>query len=655
MMLSRHHRHMAYRPPHRARDRRIGSTALLWRFIRTYLKPFRGMVALCALLATLEYCGSFYLLAYYSKIVVDSILVIAPQTGHAAEKPRVKRESSTLRYALEKESKGEPRRQAGLDRRLDRGEIIAPRPPGAARRLGFIFALYLLTLIASNLSFRFSARQRIRISQAITARLREDIHDKVMRLSLQYQNNQTPGRLMARILSDVSHVSTHLLTLIISVASQVTSILLGFMLLLIINWRMALILLFFLPFYLLIYRKARPYLKRTNIEISHTNACLYGLVSQKLDGVKMIQAYGREPREALVFHRLAAAYLRDTLAQNRISGASGHGAELLSGMASTGVLFLYGVWQVLHGAITLGQMMYAWGTANALFAPALQLSRLNVTVSNLLVYLNRLAEILDEPITISDAPKAVKMPSPLRQGISINHIRFAYTEEAAPVLQDVSVSIRAGTWLGIMGASGAGKTTLLHLLVRLFEPDAGEIRFDDLPLSNIKLTSLRRQTALVPQEAQILSGTIRDNICYGMPEAEPKDIIAAAQAAELHNFIMQLPVKYETLLGEKGHSLSGGQKQRLSLARALLTKPDILLLDDCTSALDAETERRIQETLSRILAGKTAVIVTQRVSLARRCHKICILENGVITEKGTHEKLIAQQGYYAKLHARQIG
>ena len=443
------------------------------------------------------------------------------------------------------------------------------------------------------------------------------------------------------------------MNILINGVSQAVIVILGALILLLINWQMMLIVMLSLPFYVMIYRIANPLIIRIQREMSHTNTCLWGLVSQKLDAVRMIQACNREKEERLNFHRLAACYLRDSLTQNRIEATANSLGSSLSGLTSGVIVFLYGIYQVLENNLTLGEMMYAWGTACALFGPILEISHLNATFANLLVYLRRLAEVLDEPVKIADSSDAVDLPVPLRRGISVNNIRFRYDPAGEDVLKNVNLSVPTGTWLCIVGASGSGKSTLLHLIARLCEPEAGTILCDDVPLQNIKLASLRKNMALVPQEAQIISGTVRENICYGWPDAGPARIIAAAKAAEFHDFIMTMPAKYETVVGEKGTTLSGGQKQRLSLARALITDPEVLLLDDCTSALDAETEKKIQGTLARIMAGKTAVIVSQRISMARLCPKICVLENGVVADAGSHAELIAREGFYARLNARQ--
>ncbi|MDO9541011.1 MAG: ABC transporter ATP-binding protein [Kiritimatiellia bacterium] len=662
--MKTHHRNYAFRPPYREKERKKGPLILFSRFIRTYVAPFRKLLLICALMALLDYCGSFYLLAYYSKVVIDSVLVVGlpavdfpPQADllwHETVKENSE-EKSLLGLEREKEKHRPPKAAEKISRRAgtEIKERFSIRPPGARQKLWGIFLLYIITLMVGNFLTRSAGRLRIRIGQKLTLKLREDMHAQVMRLSLDYHALHTPGRLLARIISDTGAVQDQVMSIFVNGVSQLAIVLVGSVILLIINWQMMVIVALSLPFYVLIYKISNPVLIKIQREMSHTNACLWGLVSQKLDAIRMIQVCNRENRERLSFHRLAACYLRDSLVQNRVGAASNTLGASLSGLTSGVVIFLYGIYQVQNNNLSLGQMMYAWGTACALFGPILQISNLNTTFANLLVYLRRLSEVLDEPVKITDASDAVDLSVPLRRGIVLDHVRFGYDPDGEEILKDISLTVPSGAWLCIVGASGCGKTTLLHLIDRLFEPNSGMIRFDDTPLQKIRLSSLRRQMALVPQEAQIISGTVRENICYGWNEAEPAQIIAAAMAAEFHDFVMTLPAKYETMLGEKGTSLSGGQKQRLSLARALLTNPEVLLLDDCTSALDAKTEKKIQDTLSKIMAGKTAVIVSQRVSMAKRCQRICVIEAGLVVDSGTHAELIAREGFYARLYARQ--
>ncbi|MDZ4199974.1 MAG: ABC transporter ATP-binding protein [Kiritimatiellia bacterium] len=643
--MKMHHRNMRFRPPRRIYEDEAGSFDLYIRFFREYLWPFRRPLFFCIGWAMLSACIP-YLMAGYGRVVVDSILVVSPREAAVRADPQDRSAQA------DRESILRHRPDRGFDRRMDRGDAAPGRPPGATQRLLWMFLIYLGTVLAANGVTRYETRVRVRIGQDLTGKLRENLHEKVLRLSLSYHRAHAPGRLMARILSDVGEVQDQMIQTILTIISNTVSIGLGFGIILFIDWRMAAIAASTLPFYIYFVRRTRVMRQEIHAEIRHTNSWMYGLVTQKLDAIRAIQSYGREAHEKLNFHRLSACFLRDSMLQQHIGAGLGRVAGIVSALG-TGALFLFGTREVLEGRMTLGSMMYAYAAASNLFAPILSISQINMTLSKLLVILQRLRQIMDRPEEISDAPDAVPFPAPLREGITLRHVHFRYPKTADPVIEDLLLHIPVGNWLCIMGPSGTGKTTLLYLLSRLIVPDSGEILYDAATLEKIRMKSLRKAIALVPQEPQIFSGTIRENICYGYPFASPKQIVEAARAAELHDFIMQLPVQYETVIGEKGTSLSGGQRQRLSLARALLTQPEVLLLDDCTSALDADTEQKIQNTLARILKGRTAVIVSQRVSMARRCHRICVLNNGMMEESGTHDELAAQKGFYGRLVAQQ--
>ncbi len=638
------YRQMPYRPPRIVYDQR-GGVGLILRFARRFIWPHRWPVLLCVLLMSLNTCA-VYLQSYYVRVAVDEVLMVGSgmsEEGRSVESALIARERAEPAPPRDRQGAVSEDVRFACDR----------RPPWAGRRLLVLFVVYLSTVLFFNFANRAVKRLQARVAQRITGRLRDEMHDKIVGLSMSYHLSNTPGRLMSRILADVGVVQSNLMELIISASSQIVMLLVGMAILFTLNATMACVVVVAMIPYAMLAGSVRRKVREVNVELRHTNACLWGLVSQKLDAIRAIVAYSRERMEHLYFHSLSACLLRDTIRQQHLSAAMNRAADVISLVATRGIL-IYGTVLVLGGSMSLGTMLYVHGAACSLFMPVVVLTQMTVQVSVLLVVLQRLAYTLDARQEVAEDPRAVDFPAPLHTGISLRNVTFSWNSEKAPVIDNISLDIPVGSWLCIMGASGCGKTTLLQLIARLYDPQEGELSVDGISMEHIRFSSLRRKMAYVPQEAQILGGTVRDNITYGRPDASPSAIMAAARAAEAHDFIMELPVKYETLLGDKGTSLSGGQKQRISIARALLTDPEVLLLDDCTSALDANTERRLQETLARILKGKTAVIVSQRVSMAMRCNRIAVLAGGRILEQGSHARLMAAGGYYADLFAKQM-
>lgn len=655
-------RDVPYRPPREEHDT-AGAFRLAVEFFRAYLWPLRVKLSIYIAVATINAC-SVYLMVYYSKIVVDDILMI----NVTATVPPPARETQTRLAAVDSPLTS-PRRTESLNSKGDSpvatqrrtmgsaSETQHSRNPGlrkanAAGRLLFIFSLYLGTIVLLNRAIRQVVLMRHSIGHDLSINLRDDVHRKIVSMSSIYHKSTSPGRLMARILNDVNVLRDRLVMDTETLVSQTLMFLLGFTILLRINWICALIVVLAMVPYSLAMGSSQVKMRVFNREIRHSNACLWGLASQKLDAMKAIFAYGRERIEAVTFFRLSAVMQRDSIRQQQIGASVGRSAQLVSTLTTQGI-FVYCASQVLDNRMTLGEMMFVTSAVANLFTPVVHLTNLTVSFSNLLVIMQRISHMLKSENVIKEDPEAIPLVLPLTRGIKIDHLSFSYGSEAPDVLHNINVELPAGLWVCIMGPSGAGKSTLAGLLARLYEPTSGSIYFDDVLLSKVSMHSLRTDMAVVPQEAQIFSGTIRDNISYGDPDASPNEIMAAAQAADCHEFIIQLPIQYETIVGEKGTSLSGGQRQRISIARALLTDPKILILDDCTSALDANTEAKIQGTLSKLMHQRTAVIVSQRVSMAMRCDRILVLENGYMTEYGTHDELVKAGGFYSRLYAQQ--
>ena len=653
------HRAIPYRPP-REHAGEKGAFPLILEFVRAYVWPHKWSLFLCILLVTLNTCSA-YLLGWYTRLVVDDVLMVGNPAAAESAAPR----DTTLRgradpsatrggddVLRQRETPSVPPEFGAADSEAAR--LGRPQPPTwASRKLFTIFVFYLLTLVALNYAARVSNKLRAKISTLIITHLRRDIHVKIIALSTRFHLTHTPGRLMSRILGDVGMVRDRLMELLIDVTSQVFMFIAGLAVVVVLDWRMALAVLLAMVPYAFALAPIRVKMREVNREIRHTGSCLWGLVSQKFDAMKAVTAYSRQLTERLNFRRLSSCLLRDSLQQQRLSAGMNRTADLIASV-TTRVLLVACAYEVIRNRMTVGQMMYIHTAVMNLFMPVMGVTMAAIHMSNLLVVLQRISQTFQTSAEVLEVENTRAFPSVRTRGLALENTTHRFLPGSPPALADVTLEVAPGEWLCVMGPSGSGKTTLLQLLARLYDPAEGRVLLDGVPLCEFSFQDIRRHIAFVPQEPQIFSGTIRDNILYGRRDATPREVMDATQSAEAHPFIMNQPVKYESIIGEKGATLSGGQRQRLSLARALLANADILLLDDCTSALDAETERKIQNALARMMTPqKSAVIVSQRTSMALRCHRVAILENGRVTELGTPDELLQRGGYFADLHAQQ--
>ena len=489
------------------------------------------------------------------------------------------------------------------------------------------------------------------IGERIIVDLRLTLYRQLQRLSLDFFANHRVGELISRISSDVTQVRAVLTSNITQLLSSLVSLIGSVTILFLLNQRLVGFVLALTLGIVVIAATFGRMLQRMSTHVQDALAGATVAVEEGLQGIRVVKSFARERYEIARYEgamqRTLSATLRLVLLRSAFGGLMG-----FLGFSGIAAILWFSGQEVLAGRLSFATISGFLIYAITIGASLGQLSGLYGQFREALGSVRRVFEILDTQPSVTDAPDAVDLPV-IAGSIRFADLSFAY-ETGRDVLHDLNLYVRPGEIVALVGPSGAGKSTIFNLIPRFYDPTHGSVAIDGLDVRTVTQQSLRAQIGLVPQETMLFGGTIRENIAYGRLDASDEAIIAAAQAANAHDFITATAAGYDTIVGERGVKLSGGQRQRIAIARAMLKDPRILLLDEATSSLDSESEALVQEALERLMQGRTAVIIAHRLSTIAIAHRIIVIDQGRIVEEGSHTELLARLGIYARLYALQF-
>ena len=529
------------------------------------------------------------------------------------------------------------------------GEMITGRYHTVEALFGvvaLIFGLAIVSLIIGIVQSRATAT----MAHRVVATMKKDVFNALQRLSFSYFNQNPTGRLISRVNTDAMRIRNFFINGVPQLIIHSLNFIGLSIFLFSINWQLTLIVFVPVPIIILIFRKMLPKLWHSHSISWRRSSALNTMMSDSFTGVRVVKAFSKENEESNRFAVYAKKLADINLHTNLIALTTFPVVSLLIGMSSQTIWGFGGI-QVMGGTMTYGELTTYLGYTGMIFSPLNFFS----TFTNLLTETNnaatRMFETLDTVPDIQDAPDAVELPS-IREKIAFDHVYFHYNPSRT-ILKDMSFEIKAGDHVGIVGHTGSGKSTIANLILRMYDVISGSISIDGVDIKKIKIADLRRNIAIVSQEIFLFRGTIAENIRYARQDATMEEVINAARAAGAHDFIMNLPEGYQTMIGGGSRSLSGGERQRISIARALLLSPSLLILDEATAAMDTETERQISEAIERLIEGRTTITIAHRLSTLKNCDYLLSIENGELAEIGTHEELIEKQGVFYRLYTLQ--
>jgi subfamily B ATP-binding cassette protein MsbA len=523
-------------------------------------------------------------------------------------------------------------------------------PHNDAPALNLIF-LYIIALYAVRGVVSFALNYLIGwLGQRVVFDLRFQSYRHLNRLSLSYYDTRQTGKIMARLMSDIDVIQQMISGGFVTFLADLFSMVAITAVLFTIQWKLTLVALSMIPLYVLNYKLFIRHIRPISVELRERWDAMLGVLQEKLAGISVVKAFAREDYETEAVMKTVQDNFDLGMKQMRLNRKLGAIAQILRATA-TGLVLWYGGALILHKQLHIGQLLAFYTLINSLFDPAVRIVDFNVTIQWANAAMERVFETLDTRPEIVDASNAVTIRQ-MRGAVEFQHVTFGY-DPHYPVLHDISLRVEPGEVIALVGPSGSGKTTLVNLIARFYDVNQGRVLIDGVDLRQVRLEAIRRQISIVSQESLLFSVSLRENIKYGYHDATDLQIMKAAKNGDMHDFIMNLPYGYDTKIGEDGIKLSVGQKQRMSIARAALTDPRILILDDATSALDSKTEANVQAALERLMRGRTSFVIAHRLSTIMNADRIVVIDGGRIVDIGTHDELVARPGVYQKLYNEQ--